>query len=224
MMRTQDSVAATDVLHLPDHTYSIDEAPRFPAYFNLLKQEYVSARYRLYQAIREEDPRFVMRDVLLLDSGEGQVLGHYTENFRTAFRSAYALFDKIALFVNDYFGVGMNPGQVTFRNVWYEKKGKSATLRDEFREHRNWPLRGLYFVSKDLFDDDFKDIAEPDAIRLAQLRNHLEHRFLSFQSFTTEEGTDTHHFVEVSDFERRALPASQNGSRSIGLSVAGDAS
>ena len=200
-----DSVAATDVLHLPSHAYSVNEAPRFPVYFNLLKQEYVSARYRLHQAIHEEDPRFLMRNVLLLDSGEGQVLGHYTENFRAAFRSAYALFDKIGLFVNDYFDVGMSPGHVTFRNVWYEKKGRSATLRAEFREHRNWPLRGLYFVSKDLFDNNFKDIAEPDAIRLAQLRNHLEHRFLSFQNVTTEEGTDTHHFVEMSDFERRAL-------------------
>ena len=156
-----ESVAATDVLHLPSHTYSVNEAPRFPAYFNLLKQEYVSARYRLYQAIHEEDPRFVMRNVLLLDSGEGQVFGHYTENFRASFRSAYALFDKVALFLNDYFEVGMNPGQVTFRNVWYERKRKSATLRAEFKERPNWPLRGLYFVSKDLFDEDLNPPYSP---------------------------------------------------------------
>ena len=41
-----DSVAATDVLHLPSHTYGIEDAPRFPAYYNLMKQEYISARYR----------------------------------------------------------------------------------------------------------------------------------------------------------------------------------
>ena len=46
-----DTVAATDVLHLPNHSYKFPESPRFSTYFNLLKQEYVSARYRLYLAI-----------------------------------------------------------------------------------------------------------------------------------------------------------------------------
>ncbi len=100
-----ESVAATDVLHLPSHAYRIDESPRFPAYFNLLKQEYVSARYRLYRAIYEQGPEFAMRDVLLLDSGEGQILGHYTEDLKTSFRYSYAIFDKVGLFLNDYFGL-----------------------------------------------------------------------------------------------------------------------
>ena len=103
-----DAVAATDVLHLPDHTYRIEEAPRFPAYYNLLKQEYISARYRLYCAIHSEDPEFLMRDVLMLDSGEGQVMGHYTESFRSSFRSAYALFDKIGLSSMTIFGSESN--------------------------------------------------------------------------------------------------------------------
>ena len=89
-----DSVAATDVLHLPSHSYKFPESPRFPAYFNLMKQEFVSARYRLYQATQGIAPKFVMRDVLMLDSGEGQVLGHLTEELRSAFRAAYAIFDK----------------------------------------------------------------------------------------------------------------------------------
>ena len=40
-----------------------------------------------------------MRDVRMLDSGEGQVLGHFTEDLRSAFRSAYAIFDKIGAFL-----------------------------------------------------------------------------------------------------------------------------
>ena len=109
-----ESVAATDVLHLPSHTYRIDESPRFPAYFNLLKQKVVSARYRLYRAIHENDPEFAMRDVLLVDSGEGQILGHYTEDLRASFRSAYAIFDKVGLFLNDYFRIEIDPGKVTY--------------------------------------------------------------------------------------------------------------
>ena len=47
-----DSVAARDILHLPSHIYNFNELPRFPAFYNLMKQEYVSARYRLYCACR----------------------------------------------------------------------------------------------------------------------------------------------------------------------------
>ena len=96
-----EGVAAADVLHLPGHAYKTGELPRFPPYYNLLKQEYVSARFRLFHAIHRQDPEFIMRDVLMLDSGEGQALGHYSEGLKSAFRSAYSLFDKVGLFLND---------------------------------------------------------------------------------------------------------------------------
>jgi len=202
----KESVAAADVLHLPNHAYRIDESPRFPAYYNLLKQEYVSARYRLYRAMREKDPEFVMRDVLLLDSGEGQVLGHHTEELRASFRSAYAIFDKVGLFLNDYFDLGIDPSKVSFRNVWFESsKRPTSEICAKFMGYRNWLLRGLFFLSKDLFDKDFEEIAEPDASDLARLRNRAEHRFLSFQNFVGEEGTDTHQFISISEFEDKAL-------------------
>ena len=72
-------------------------------------------------------------------------------------------------------------------------------------DHPNWLLRGLYFLSKDLFDDDFKEVSEPDAAHLAQLRNQLEHRFLSFRDYGTEQSTDTHQFITIDDFENKAL-------------------
>ena len=200
------SVAATDVLHLPSHTYRVEEVPRFPAYYNLMKQEYVSSRYRLYRAIHENDPEFVMRDVLLLDSGEGQVLGHYTEDLRASFISTYAIFDKIGLFLNDYFRLGVEPRKVTFRNIWFEGLQRdTAELRSEFNDHQNWPLRGLYFLSKDLFDRNFEEVAEPDAVMLSQLRNQVEHRFLSLQHFGTGESTDTHRFISIGEFESKTL-------------------
>ena len=201
-----DTVAATDVLHLPDHTYRIEEVPRFPAYYNLMKQEYVSARYRLYRAIHEDAPDFLMGNVLMLDSGEGQLLGHYTEDLRSAFRSAYAIFDKIGLFLNDYFKIGMKPRDVTFRRVWSEQQSNGVfTIRPIFKDRHNWPLRGLYFLSKDLFDQIFKEVSEPDAVDLTKLRHQLEHRFLSFQHLGREESTEIHRFISIAEFESKAL-------------------
>ena len=101
------SVAARDILSLPSHTYRIGEESRFPAYYNHLKQEYVSARFRLYQSIDGLDGHFIDKDVLILDSIDGGEFGHHIDQLKTAFRSAYSLFDKIGLFLNDYFSVGI---------------------------------------------------------------------------------------------------------------------
>ena len=201
-----NTVAATDILHLPDHTYKIEEPARFPGYYNLLKQEYVSARYRLYRAIHQHDPDFLMSEVLMLDSGEGQALGHYSEDLKSAFRSAYSIFDKIGLFLNEYFQVGLSPGEVNFRRVWSEKSGRSASqVRQRFAGHRNWLLRGLYFLSKDLFDKDFEEVSEPDAADLAGLRNQAEHRFLSLQRSEKGVSTDIHGLILISDFQGKTL-------------------
>ena len=78
-----DSVAARDISHLPSHTYNISESPRFPAFYNLMKLEYVSARYRLYRASHENDPDFMMRDVLLLEGNVSQALGYQTADLRS---------------------------------------------------------------------------------------------------------------------------------------------
>ena len=200
------SVAATDVLHLPSHVYKVGDVPRFPGYYNLMKQEYVSARYRLYRALHEDVQEFLMRDVLMLDNGEGQLLGHYTEDLRAAFRSCYAIFDKIGLFLNDYFQIGIEAKNVNFRGIWYEKPNSGKfDLRPIFRNNRNRPLRGLFFLSKDLFDNTFKEVSEPDAADLVKLRQQIEHRFLSFQYANYGESTETHRLMLIVDFQDKAL-------------------
>ena len=199
-------MAARDVLHLPDHVYRIREVPQYPAYFNLLKQEYVSASFRLYHAIHEEDPDFLMRDVLLLDSGENLIFGHYTEDLRSAFRSAYSILDKIELFINDYFEIGRKASKVNFRNIWYSKPHpKHPEFWPKFSSSRNWPLRGLFYLSKDLFDESFKEVAEPDASDIAGLRNQVEHRFLGFQLISNGKDDQTHRIVSLGEFQDKTL-------------------
>ena len=51
-------------------------------------------------------------------------------------------------------------------------------MRERISSSRNWPLRGLYWLSKDLFEEGMKDSTDPDARALAELRNHLEHKYV----------------------------------------------
>ena len=202
------SVAARDILHLPSHKYRFDEAPRFVEYYNILKQEFVSSRYRFFSAINETIDRFVNSDVVLHDLADGNIYGHHTEELKSSFRAAYAILDKIALFLNEYYSIGLNPKGVSFRNIWCEKLQGTTNyqLRQEFEGNKNWLLRGLYFLSKDLFENEFNDVAEPDAAQLSDLRNSAEHRFLSLQIYRqAKSGTDLHNFVPLDAFLENTL-------------------
>lgn len=200
------TAAAQDVIHLPDHTYNIFEDPRFPKYFNLLKQEYVTARYMLFDAINSNSDHISDKGVLLINNFDGVQFSYHSEQLKTAYRLVYSLFDKIALFLNDYFSIGLEADKVNFRNIWGKKINEAFELSHCFEKSKNWPLRGLYYLSKDLFDESFIDVSLPDAQELASLRHRIEHRFLSLQDYGGSiENTDVHSYALITDFEEKTL-------------------
>ncbi|CEG09722.1 hypothetical protein BN961_03152 [Afipia felis] len=98
---------------------------------------------------------------------------------KAAYRIAYSIFDKIAFFLNDYAALGIKPRDVYFKTLWYGNPHKKPpAIRNEFTSSRNWPLRGLYWVSKDLFDPVLQGVMEPEAQQLYFIRNKLEHSYL----------------------------------------------
>lgn len=174
-------IAARDIFSIPSIVVDIDAAgPYYPGYFNQVKQEFVSARYLYYEGIHVEQPHFSDRDVLLFNTLDYPMYSLATEKVKAAFRMAYSLFDKIAYFLNHYLDLSIPEKKVTFKTLWYEALEKKKGLRPEFHQLRNWPLRGLFWLSKDLFEDKpgFRKSIEPDAQELSEIRNHLEHKYL----------------------------------------------
>jgi hypothetical protein len=51
-------------------------------------------------------------------------------------------------------------------------------LLPQFEKHDNLPLRGLFWLSKELFDDQLKQTTAADARELHDIRNALEHTYL----------------------------------------------
>ena len=175
------TIAAQDVLHLPSLTLDLDEGgPEPPAafgFYNQLKQEFVSARWLHYDGATAQKAHFSDKDTYLYDTLSIPSYSLATEKTKLAFRMAYSLFDKIASFINDYFKVGLRERDVTFRSVWYQGKRNSNALSSIFLGRRNWPLRGLFWLSRDLFEPTFREVSEPDAEGLLNLRNYIEHKY-----------------------------------------------
>lgn len=172
-------IAAQDILSSPSIVVPIGQGPRFHGFFNQIKQEFCSARWLAYEAMSESEPHFSDKNVQLFNTLDYPSYSLATEKLKLAFRSAYSLLDKIAFLLNAYLGLAIPEKRVSFRGLWYENQEKKKGIRQEFKTFPNWPLRGLYWLGKDLYEDtpEFRAGIDPDAQRLSEVRNHLEHKY-----------------------------------------------
>lgn len=204
------SIAAHDVMSLPDFVLPLGEPPIVTGMFNELKQLFASARWLLWEGINPDEPHFSDRGVLLFNTLDYPSYGLSVEKVKAAFRLAYSIFDKIAYFLNFYFALEVPEYRVSFRTIWREKEG--GPLREPVANSENWPLRGLYWLSKDLFEKTLKDTMEPEARALAELRNHLEHKYVKVHEMSVpvrredDSLRDTlAYIIGRSDLEQKAL-------------------
>ncbi|MEN5095542.1 LA2681 family HEPN domain-containing protein [Stenotrophomonas sp. TWI1409] len=174
--------AGVDELMLPPLTERIGERaeghlpPPIVGFFNQLKQEYVSARFMLYEGATSSRVHFSDKGVSLVDTLDYPLHSLATERVRTAFRVGYSLLDKVAFLVDLYWNLGKVPHSISFRNVWMVEGGRRLLPQLEARE--NLPLRGLFWLSKELFDDEIQGTTAADARDLQRIRNALEHTYL----------------------------------------------
>lgn len=174
-------LAARDVLSLPSLTTSVGSGiPSHIGLFNNLKQELATARYLCFKGIHQHRPHFSDREVHLVNTLDYPSYGIGCELVKASYRMAYSILDKVGFMVNEYFSFGIMPRSVSFRKMWFEGQEVNNDFLACVRQRQNLPLRGLYWMSRDLFDnrDGFNASAEPEALELQQIRNHIEHRYL----------------------------------------------
>jgi hypothetical protein len=174
--------AATDDLMLPPLTEGLNDRPdgHLPppvvGFFNQMKQEYVSARFTLFEGMSSMRVHFSDRGVALTDTLDYPLYSLASERIRVAFRVAYSLLDKVAFLVDGYWRLGKVRDRISFKNVWMVEN--KTRLLPQFEKCDNLSLRGLFWLSKELFDDQLKHTTAADARELHAIRNALEHTYL----------------------------------------------
>ncbi|WP_437914777.1 LA2681 family HEPN domain-containing protein [Sorangium sp. So ce302] len=174
------SVAARDVLHLPTMSVSAEHGSGFHGFYNQLKQEFAVARWLLYEGLHPGSGRhFADKNLGLLDTWNDTVFGLATERVKLAFRVAYSLLDKVAIFLARYFKIVRPLHKINIRSLWHVNGQPEKGIIPDFENRKNWPLRGLFWLSKDLheWDQQYHQAIEPDARDVAKLRNQLEHQY-----------------------------------------------
>lgn len=208
------SVVAHDPLLLPDMIVETKNGTFYHNFFNQIKQEYITARYLLFESLDVDYNNFSDKEVYLLNTFDHSIHSHRIEKKKLVYRSIYSIFDKIAFFLNTYLNFSMELHNVSFKSIWFKKDKKN--LRDELLLKQNLILRGLFWLSKDLFEENFKSTIEPDAEKLVEIRNYMEHRCLKIidiekdiQEFTDDTYSQSKNNLSLSisqnDFDRKVL-------------------
>jgi len=176
------AAAALDDLILPPITEGLDDRPDgyvpppIICVLNQMKQEYASTRFMLFEGMSSTRIHFSDRGVALTDTLDYPLYSLASERIRTAYRVAYSLLDKIAFLIDRHWKLGKIPQHISFKNVWMVEK--KQRLLPQFESSNNWPLRGLYWLSKELFDEQLNQTTAADARELHSIRNALEHTYL----------------------------------------------
>lgn len=183
LTETLDSLQ--DSLTLPPITVLAHEGgaalPAPYAIFNQLKQEFVAARFLVFEAMREQrlPLHFADRGVTLYDALDYRYYRLWVEKLKMAFLSAHAILDKVAYLINDYWKLGRPARFVNFNSIWFSEMRPHPKISTVFASSDNWPLRGLFSLSRDFYHQSRPDRPlDPDAKILHEIRNHIAHKYL----------------------------------------------
>lgn len=185
-----EPIAAHDVLSLPDHRAD-GVGIKFLAFFNQMKQEYAYARWCLFEGLSARDLHYADKEVKLVFNADHARYSIAIEQVKTSFRAAYSLLDKVAYFVHEYWRLPTEKSGVSFSSMWTVpgKKGQRV-VRPELERSMNIFLQALFWIARDVFKEDFQQVASPDTQALNDLRNHLEHKFLKVVDVKSNDLTD----------------------------------
>lgn len=168
---------AGDVVQLPSMLAGIDDKPVYHGMFSQLKQEYIYARYVFYSTLDSlYEPHFADKETYLKTHTDYAQYSIRLEKLKTAFKTLYGLFDKMAFFLEHYFDLGMKERDISFRSIWNNHAGFGKNqyfYKNVLDPNQNFALSSLYWISKDFFDK-FEDSPNPEL----NIRDSLEHKYV----------------------------------------------
>ncbi len=154
---------------------------------NEIKEAYIGARLSLVQSqYINNDFSNISKQTLIINPLDYSVSNIYTSYLKMAFKEAFSVLDKIAIFLNHYLELGHDEDsrRLSYYSVWYKNLDKNNDLNESFDAH-DANIFGLYSLLQDIRSSEFDEI-----------RNALTHRYVRlFRSMSVKDEYDYEDFV-----------------------------
>ena len=209
-----------DIMTLPSFSQKLNpsllmhEELMYHGNFDELKNDYCYARYLTFSAknMPSGEKHFFNDTYPHVNDMSHSFTGLKASHYKSAFRTLYSIFDKIAYFINRFFDLNSieHDRKISFDNIFRELKNtKKWKPHRKLKESQNCFIHALFYILKDIRDvKDSTSVCcwlDPDAKAFSEIRNAIEHRSLKIVD-------DFGHSLIHSDIERRQLQAEQKNS------------
>ena len=162
-------------------------------HLNQIKEDYAVARLNLVQSqYKQKAFNNISKRTSYVYALDYSQFNLYVGLLKSAFRDAFNILDKIAIFINDYYKLGFNENDIYFdslrrtggtASIWEDK----GVIRKEILNSENLSLYALYDIYRDFKQNRYR--------RIQDIRNALTHRrLIVFDSLITSvaDKTDKH--------------------------------
>ncbi len=182
-----------DILTLPSFSQQINpalsmhEELMYHGNFDELKNDYCYARYLIFSArnIPNEQEHLFNSTYPHVEDMSHSITNLKASHYRSAFRTLYSLFDKIAYFLNRFFDLNdiKHDREISFDSIFRKlNSGKRWKPHAKLKDSQNCFIHALFYILKDIRDvRDSTSVSrwlDPNAKAFSEIRNALEHRSL----------------------------------------------
>jgi len=180
----QDLLTLPSLVHLVNPLITTSESLALNAAFSEIKYQYAFARFNYFDAetsvhSARETEHFSDKHLYLTNSLDYCLYRRDIEMIKVSFRLLYSCFDKISMLMKKYLALDIKKdSQVTFRGVWFKDTERNK-IREYFLDSKNQFLLALYWLSRDINDDEDANHnywVDTNALKLADIRNKMEHQ------------------------------------------------
>lgn len=189
-----DEIVYQDVFAMPSFSQTINtslamhEDLIYHGNFDEIKNDYCYARYLIFSAqnIPTNQEHFFNTTYPHVDDLAHTITNLKAHHYKSAFRTLYSIFDKIAYFLNSFFDLNDVDARVYFHNIFGELKNGKLKPHKKLVDSQNCFVHALFYILKDIRDSNQKGVnldtaskwLDPDAEAFSEIRNAMEHRSL----------------------------------------------
>jgi len=181
-----------DIFSLPDMSFKINdiltlnEELIFHGLYDEIKNDFCYARYLTFisESIPDDKNHFFNSTYSHIEDFSYSLTNIKGQHLKSAFKTLFSIFDKIAYFLNAYLGLRDVGSKIYFQNVFGDISNGLLKPNEKIKGSDNIFVHALFYILKDfrdtnpkgLIDDKLSYWLDPDMKAFSDIRNAIEHK------------------------------------------------